>query len=59
VSSQRPASAPPPGRVIRPRDKYLPHVISTASVLIVFLLIRRVVVSAEQWPRIMARYFAL
>jgi polar amino acid transport system permease protein len=59
VSSQRPASAPPPGRVIRPRDKYLPHVISTASVLIVFLLIRRVVVSAEQWPRIKAQFFNL
>jgi hypothetical protein len=43
VSSQRPApgpSAQPAGRVVRTRDRYLPHLISVTSVLAVFLLIR-------------------
>lgn len=57
MSSKRPDQASPPGRTVRARDKYLPPVISVVSVLIVLLLVRQTVVSAEQWPRIRRQFF--
>ncbi len=62
MNQQRPApgpSAQPAGRIVRARDRFLPPLISVASVLVVFFLIRRAVVSAEQWPRIKAQFFDL
>ncbi len=47
------------GRKPRFRDRYLPSIISISSVLIVILVIRSIVVSAEQWPRIKAQFFNL
>jgi polar amino acid transport system permease protein len=51
------SSAPPAGRTLSAKEKYLPSVISVTSVLVVVLLVRRVVISAEQWPRIRAQFF--
>jgi len=60
VSSQRPApAAPPAGRTLSAKEKYLPSIISVGSVLIVVLVVRQAVVSAEQWPRIKAQFFSL
>lgn len=61
MSSQRPApdapAAVPAGRTLSAREKYLPSIISVTSVVVVALIIRRAVVSAEQWPRIKAQFF--
>lgn len=51
-----PASRPA-GREITARDKYLPTVISVATVLVAVLLIRAAVVNSPQWPRIRAQFF--
>ena len=59
MSSERSRPATTAGRTLRARDKYLPTVISVTSVLVVFLVVRRLVVSAEQWPRIKAQFFSL
>lgn len=59
MSSERSRPVVPTGRTLRARDKYLPTVISVVTVLVAFLLIRRLVVSAEQWPRIKAQFFSL
>ncbi len=60
MSSQRPApAAPPAGRTLSAKEKYLPSIISVGSVLIVVLVVRQAVVSAEQWPRIKAQFFSL
>lgn len=66
MSSERPSpsapaatSAPAAGRSLRFRDKYLPSIISVTSVVIVVALVRRVVISAEQWPRIKKQFFDL
>lgn len=48
-----------PDRTSRRRDRIVPHIISTATVLAAFLLIRAVVVRAEQWPRVKAQFFDL
>ena len=50
--AQRPA-----GRVVRPRDKYLPPIISVATVAAAVLIVRTAVVSSPQWPRIRAQFF--
>lgn len=50
---------PRTGRSLRTRDKILPHVISTATVLGVILILRAVIIRAEQWPRIKAQFFNL
>ncbi len=55
----RPVTRTGRGRPLRARDKYLPSVISVTTVVVAFLLIRRLVVSAEQWPRIKAQFFSL
>ncbi len=59
MSSERSRPAPPAGRTLRARDKYLPSIISVTSVVLVFLLVRSLVISAEQWPRIKAQFFNL
>lgn len=59
MSSERSRPAPPAGRTLRARDRYLPSVISVTSVLVVFWIVRGLVVSAEQWPRIRAQFFSL
>ncbi|MFW5693741.1 MAG: amino acid ABC transporter permease [Alkalispirochaeta sp.] len=51
------SSAPPAGRTLTAKEKYLPSVISVTSVVVVVLVLRRIVVSAEQWPRIRAQFF--
>ncbi len=50
---------PRTGRSLRTRDKVLPHIISTATVLGVILILRAVIIRAEQWPRIKAQFFNL
>lgn len=60
MSSQGPApAAPPAGRTLSAKEKYLPSIISVSSVLVVVLVVRQAVVSAEQWPRIKAQFFSL
>lgn len=59
MRSERSRPARRAGRTLRARDRYLPTVISVTSVVVVFLLVRRLVVSAEQWPRIKAQFFSL
>ncbi|MFP4067063.1 MAG: amino acid ABC transporter permease [Spirochaetaceae bacterium] len=58
MSSERSRPVRPTGRTLRLRDRYLPSLISVATVIITFLLVRRLVVSAEQWPRIKAQFFS-
>lgn len=58
LSRPRPASSPA-GRRLRPRDRYLPTLISVTTLAAVFLIVRQVVVNAEQWPRIKAQFFDL
>lgn len=60
MSSERPSTAAPPaGRSLSLKEKYLPSAISVISVLAVFLIARRAVVSSEQWPRVKAQFFDL
>jgi polar amino acid transport system permease protein len=59
VIFKRPAPPKRAGRKLRFRDRYLPSIISVSSVLIVFLILRTVIVRAEQWPRIKAQFFSL
>jgi polar amino acid transport system permease protein len=60
VSSERPSTAAPPaGRSLSLKEKYLPSIISVLSVLVVFLVVRRAVISSEQWPRVKAQFFDL
>ena len=60
MSSEQSGPALRAGRnKLRPRDRYLPTVISVTTVVVFFLLIRQLVVSAEQWPRIKAQFFSL
>jgi polar amino acid transport system permease protein len=59
VISRRPAPPRRAGRPVRARDKYLPTVISVATVLAVVFVVRAVVVRAAQWPRIKAQFFSL
>lgn len=47
------------GRVLTARERYLPLAISIISVIVAVLLVRQVVVSAEQWPRIRAQFFSV
>lgn len=47
------------GRVLSARERYLPLAISITSVIVAVLLVRQVVVSAEQWPRIRAQFFSV
>ena len=57
--SRRPAPSRRAGRPLRARDRFLPPLISVATVLATVFLIRTVVVRAEQWPRIKAQFFSL
>ena len=59
MRARRPVLAAPAGRVVRSRDKFLPPIISITSVIVVAVLVERVVVRAEQWPRIKAQFFNL
>ena len=59
MRARRPVLAAPAGRVVRSRDKFLPPIISITSVIVVAVLMERVVVRAEQWPRIKAQFFNL
>lgn len=45
------------GRKLTFKDRYLPTILSAATVTVVFLLLQRTVVHAEQWPRIKAQFF--
>ena len=47
------------GRTLKTRDKVIPHLISTATVLAVFFILRAIIIRAEQWPRIKAQFFNL
>jgi len=59
VRSPRPAKPVSAERIVRPKDKILPPLISVVTVAAVILLLYRVVVSAEQWPRIKAQFFSV
>jgi polar amino acid transport system permease protein len=59
VSLNRSASSRRTRRKISFYDRFLPSIISIASVLVVFWLIRSIVIKAEQWPRIKAQFFDL
>ncbi len=41
------------------RERILPHLISTATVLAAFFILRSIIIRAEQWPRIKAQFFNL
>lgn len=58
MSSQRPADKKA-GRELTVREKYLPTVISVGTVVAAVLLIRAVVIRAEQWPRIKFQFLNL
>ena len=59
MRSARPAKPVSAERIVRPKDKILPPLISVLTVAAVILLLYRVVVSAEQWPRIKAQFFSV
>lgn len=59
MRSPRPAKPVSAERIVRPKDKILPPLISVVTVAAVILLLYRVVVSAEQWPRIKAQFFSV
>jgi polar amino acid transport system permease protein len=58
VRLRRPAKTTA-GRALRTRDKILPPLISITTVLAVIFVVYRVVVTAEQWPRIKAQFFSI
>ncbi len=47
------------GRCLRPRDRFLPPIISVTTVLGAIFIVRTIVIRAEQWPRIKAQFFSL
>ena len=51
------APAPPARRTVSFREKYLPFLISFASVAVVVALFARLVTQAEHWPRIRLQFF--
>jgi len=57
VIFKRPAPPRRAGRALSAKEKYLPSVISVSTVLIVILVIRYVVTSSSQWPRIKNQFF--
>jgi polar amino acid transport system permease protein len=59
VRDARSGQAKPAGRTIRPRDRYLPTLISVGSVIVVAFIVYKLVTSAEQWPRIRRQFFDL
>ena len=52
-------SRPDPIPDVFGRERYLPPAISIAAVAAAGLLVRRVVVSSQQWPRIRAQFFSV
>jgi polar amino acid transport system permease protein len=58
VRLRRPAKTTA-GRALRTRDKVLPPLISITTVLAVILIVYRVVVTSEQWPRVKAQFFSI
>ncbi|MCK5054725.1 MAG: ABC transporter permease subunit [Anaerolineales bacterium] len=59
MRSTRPVKPVSAERIVRLRDKILPPLISVLTVAVVILVVYRVVVSAEQWPRIKAQFFSV
>ena len=59
MSQERSAPARPAGRKLRPRDRFLPPIISVTTVLVVALIAYQLITSAEQWPRVKAQFFNL
>lgn len=55
----RPEQSNRSGRLVRPRDKILPPLISVGTVAGAFLVIRAAVVNSDQWPRVQAQFFNL
>ena len=58
MTPKSPRLVKPTGAHLRIRDKYLPLLISFATVMAVFFTLRALVVRAEQWPRIKAQFFS-
>ncbi|MCA1755000.1 MAG: ABC transporter permease subunit [Spirochaeta sp.] len=59
MSTESRVPAPPAHQTLTFRERYLPFLISFASVAVVFGLVARLVTSAEQWPRIKLQFFNL
>ncbi|TVQ24855.1 MAG: amino acid ABC transporter permease [Spirochaetaceae bacterium] len=59
MSSGPRAPAPPARRTVSIREKYVPFLISFASVAVVIALVARLVTQAEHWPRIKLQFFNL
>ena len=59
MTLQRPGPSRRPGRPVRARDRYLPTIISVATVLAAILILYSVVTRAPQWPRIQAQFFSI
>lgn len=59
MTSRRPATRMREGRRIHARDRYMPALISLITVGGAVLILRAVIVRAEQWPRIKAQFFSL
>ncbi len=51
--------APPARQTLTFKERYVPFLISTASVVVVFGVLWRVITSAEHWPRIKLQFFNL
>jgi polar amino acid transport system permease protein len=58
VIFKRSALSKKAGRTLSPRDRFLPPVISVATVLAVIIIARTIIIRAEQWPRIKAQFFS-
>lgn len=56
---RRPAPPRRAGRTLRTRDRILPPLIGISTVLGAILVVRTIIVRAEQWPRIKAQFFSL
>lgn len=57
MNQKRPSLNKRGGRSLSLKERVIPHLISTITVLVVFSALRAVIVRTEQWPRIKAQFF--
>lgn len=59
MNSERSAPVPPARQTLTFKERYVPFLISFASVAVVFGIAWRAITSAEHWPRIKLQFFDL
>ncbi|MCF6336124.1 MAG: ABC transporter permease subunit [Spirochaetales bacterium] len=59
MNLKRPAPHKRSGRALSAREKYIPTAISVVTVLAVVFILRAVITSSGQWPRIKAQFFSM